>query len=71
VKYEDAIFGYEEPEQMWLTGSSALELMKLSSKAPFLDAQGNPVDETQTYYLSKETGLIPSPWPYGKKWDLF
>jgi hypothetical protein len=58
MDYRDAMFGHDEPDQMWITGESALLLMEKLGEPP-VDARGKPIDPKKGYYLSKETGLVP------------
>lgn len=56
--YKSVISGYDEPEEMWLTGSVAMDFMLQAGRDP-VDAHGDPIHPLKGYYLSKETGLVP------------
>ena len=51
--------GFDEPDQMWLSGVSAKQLCE-NLGVPAVDKQGNPIREEELYYLSEATGLVPA-----------
>jgi hypothetical protein len=56
--YADATLGYDEPDEMWLTGASAIEMMSRLGE-PLVDKFGQPLQALVGYYLSAATGLVP------------